>query len=1084
MAKKSKLTEKASRMPDLEALGKELAIHEYLESIPTINSEAAKSHRFTLLLNSLFGVQPGFIEDYVKGIETYLKAKGKDRIHRGRADQLSGSLIIEFEKDLTKAAKVDEAEGQLKRYTACAWSQEPPGGRNKYLCLATDGLQFRAYAPIAEDPSKQAVEPDEITLNLLEDFDAPKIVQRDGWEEFYFLLDRYLLRKTILHPTSDHIVKDFGPNSHAFQVVADALVRVWREVQDHSDYSVLYEAWDKYLRIVYGTSQADEELFVRHTYLATLAKLMVWSRLAGRHDRPNDGDLIDILEGTYFRDGLRIENFLEEDLFSWIARKETKQTAIETARLLLGLLGDYNLREISEDVLKALYEELVDPVTRHDLGEYYTPDWLAHRIVRRLLEPSPESTVLDPACGSGTFLYMAIREKRRLLGDSMKTLTHVLSGVVGLDIHPLACIIAKANYVLALGDLMTKRRRRVAIPVYLANSIRPPEREVRRQLWHKVECYRTSIDDRETHIPASLITDPDKYDLAIEAARDFAVHSKEKEVNAKAFGTFLKRQHPGLLDDEDEVGVLFSVAHALKKIIKARRDTIWVFVLKNIYRPLFLREQFDIIVGNPPWLSYRYVEQPDYRDFLKYQITKTYGLVVGRANLVTHLELGTLFLVRSADLYLKPEGKIGFVLPKSIFSADQHDALRRGKIKRVHLKTTELWDLEGISPLFKTTAAAVYIGEKKKGKVEGPIPGEIMAGELPFRNAGLDKAEDRLSCQSASFSLSEMGESSFWSPGKRLKLDGSVYRGRFRQGASIVPRCFWFVDVRSSDLGYDEALPPLASSAYARNSAKKPYKDCVIEGAVESKFVYATLLPADMVPFGILCLRPIVLPLLKRWNTFYLQDADKARREGYVHLAGWLDRAQAEWKKRRGEKAKNMTSLERLNYQRLLTGQDPKASYRALYCTSGTHVCACVVRKMDLRRSLRGGLEPQDFVADTKTYHLETDSAEEGQYLSAFLNAPAVDKIIKEAQSRGLWGARDIHKKVLDLPIPQFGGEVADHCRLAEIGKACAKKVRRWVASGGPGKTKSIGVLRQRVRQMLSKELAEIDSIVKPMLRL
>jgi hypothetical protein len=47
------------------------------------------------------------------------------------------------------------------------------------------------------------------------------------------------------------------------------------------------------------------------------------------------------------------------------------------------------LRELSEDVLKSLCQELVDPKTRHGLGEDYTPDWLAARMVSRLLEEQP-----------------------------------------------------------------------------------------------------------------------------------------------------------------------------------------------------------------------------------------------------------------------------------------------------------------------------------------------------------------------------------------------------------------------------------------------------------------------------------------------------------------------------------------------------------------------------------------------------------------------------------------------------------------------------------------------------------------------
>jgi len=1078
MSKKSKLAEKSTRVPDIGAAGKELTIGTYLRVIEADNSESAKSQRFTLLLNSLFGVEPGFIEDYVRGVEKYLMAEGKDRFYRGRADQLSGNLIIEFENDLSKRAKSDEAESQLRRYAACAWSEEQPARRTNYLCLATDGRRFRAYAPIASDPAKRTIEPQDVSLAPLESIDAAKL----PWKDFYFFLDRYLLRKEVLHPTSESIVKDFGPTSHAFQVAEAALLRRWEDLKSHLDYAVLYEAWDKYLRIAYGSALADEKLFVRHTYLATLAKLMVWSRLAGKENHPSDGDILAILEGSYFKAQLGIENFLEEDFFSWVARKEAREAGLEIARLLLGLLSNYNLREISEDVLKALYEGLVDPATRHDLGEYYTPDWLAHRIVRRLLEPNPEASVLDPACGSGTFLYMAIREKKDRLGVSAKTLKHVLSAVVGIDVHPLACIVAKANYVLALGDLMAKRKQKVSIPVYLANSIRPPELEARPMLHLHVPCYRAEIDDHKVYIPESLTRDPERYDQAIEAAREFAAHSKGKKVDAKAFGNFLKGHYAGLLEDEDAVPVLFTVAETLKEMIEAGRDTIWAFVLKNLYKPLFLKERFDLVVGNPPWLSYRYVDQADYKSFLNNQITKYYQLV-RRAELITHLELGTLFLARSADLYLKADGRIGFVLPKSIFSADQHDALRRGKIKKVNLAPVELWDLEEVSPLFRTSAG-VYIGRKAKAEAKEGVPGEVVSGALPVRNASLDVAEKELRFERTEFHLSVMGARSFWSTAAGVEVAESPYKGQFAQGATIVPRFFWFVDLKVSEYGFDANVPPLVSSKSAQKLAKPAYKGCVIEGNVESQFIYATLLPADMLPFGFLRLQPVVLPVVIKWGDYRLRDADWARQEGFVHLADWLDKVQKEWLKRGGAKAKKISAIKWLDYRKKLTCQDPKVRFRAAYATSGTHVCACVVESKTVDKSAETGLKTQGFALDCTTYSLDAASREEAAYVVAAMNAPCVDAAIKSSQAKGLWGARHVHKKVLDLPIPKYDPAKKEHVRLAEIGEACAKRVGKWIASGGSGKVTSIGVLRQRVRDMLKAELAEIDSIVKPMLGL
>jgi len=85
-------------------------------------------------------------------------------------------------------------------------------------------------------------------------------------------------------------------------------------------------------------------------------------------------------------------------------------------------------------------------------------------------------------------------------------------------------------------------------------------------------------------------------------------------------------------------------------------------------------------------------------------------------------------------------------------------------------------------------------------------------------------------------------------------------------------------------------------------------------------------------------------------------------------------------------------------------------------------------------------------------------------------------------QSRGLWGPRDIHKKVLELPIPKFNHENPFHRRMAQLGQTCSTRVEHWLASGGRGEIKSIGRLRSMVREILRSELAEIDFLVKDLL--
>jgi hypothetical protein len=1073
MAKKSKLLEKGTRMPDIRETSLDETVREYLAAVQSLSSEAARAQRFTLLLQKLFGLQPGFIEDYVAGVEKYVKVRQKDAILRGKADELFGNVVIEFERNLTAAGKQAEAKGQLRKYVACLWSQEPVSQRTRYLCLATDGVLFTVYTPILDEPNKATLSPEDVRLEPVDAIDAARL---EPPREFYFWLDRYLLRREIMAPRSENIVKDFGLHSHAFQVTAQSLLTLWERLKGQPEFAVVYEAWEKYLRIVYGSALADDELFIRHTYLAILAKLMAWARLV-EGTTPDGSQIQGVLEGRFFKDQ-GIENFLEEDFFSWLARGEARETGIEVARLLLGLLRNYNLRELSEDVLKSLYQELVDPKTRHDLGEYYTPDWLAARMVARLLKEQPKAFVLDPACGSGTFLYQAVRQKRTLLGDSLETLAHIQDAVVGVDIHPLAVIVAKTNYVLALGDLLRKRRGKIAIPIYLSNAIRLPEREAQTTLWMQLPSYRIELDGQAIYLPEKLLDQPTLYDRAIEAAREFAVQWAGRTVSESDFTNYLAAQYPALAADKWLARALFAIAEAFRRFIEARRDTIWAFVLKNAYKPLFLKGRFDLVIGNPPWLSYRYVEQPDYQRFLKEQITKTYRLLSGKAELITHMELGTLFLLRAADLYLKEGGTIAFVLPRSIFSADQHDALRQGTFKGVHLTWSELWDLEGVKPLFNVPSCVLFGRKTSPLSPFGEVRGEVLSGRLPRRNASLLEAEAALKVEEVQFFLNRRGKRSFWGTAEGVHGIVSPYKKRFFQGATIVPRTFWFVEIAPSPLGFDPNLPPLVTSQRAQEQAKDAYRGLVFKGSVESRFLYATLLSTDLLPFGHLGYRLVVLPIEPEGDHYRLLTADQARQRGYIWLAEWLEKAQQEWQVRRGAKAERMNIYDRLDRFHGLTRQNPQAPYRVIYPDINRIMLATVVHtdKPICLRIQEQEIRVSGYVTDCKNYSYETNDEEEAYFICSILNSSVVDRLLLPFRRKEQVGHPDVHKKIFDVvPIPQFDPSQPEHRRLAELGKACSEQVAAWLAAGGPGKTQSIGRLRGMVREMLKKELAEIN---------
>jgi type I restriction-modification system DNA methylase subunit len=63
------------------------------------------------------------------------------------------------------------------------------------------------------------------------------------------------------------------------------------------------------------------------------------------------------------------------------------------------------------DILGNLYQSYFDPETRLALGEFYTPPEVVDFILDAVGYAGPQvivSRLLDPACGSGTFLVHAL----------------------------------------------------------------------------------------------------------------------------------------------------------------------------------------------------------------------------------------------------------------------------------------------------------------------------------------------------------------------------------------------------------------------------------------------------------------------------------------------------------------------------------------------------------------------------------------------------------------------------------------------------------------------------------------------------
>ena len=133
------------------------------------------------------------------------------------------------------------------------------------------------------------------------------------------------------------------------------------------------------------------------------------------------------------------------------------------------------------DALKHLYQALIPADLRRARGEFYTPDWLADRVLDLVgYGDDPAIRLLDPACGSGTFLVQAVNRIRRAPGFSERPPEEqhrlLLANIAGVDNNPLAVLTARINLLLALGELRHHATPGTRLRVQLADTLTPRPR--------------------------------------------------------------------------------------------------------------------------------------------------------------------------------------------------------------------------------------------------------------------------------------------------------------------------------------------------------------------------------------------------------------------------------------------------------------------------------------------------------------------------------------------------------------------------------------------------------------------------------
>ncbi|MCX8205480.1 MAG: N-6 DNA methylase, partial [Candidatus Nezhaarchaeota archaeon] len=454
------------------------------------------------------------------------------------------------------------------------------------------------------------------------------------------------------------------------------MMNVLNSVLNDRDVAPLFEAYKRIMETLYPKGSLDfvKELYVKHT----LMHMMVMASLSAVLNR--SGRDIDICSGSALPTDLDIAlPYLNWWKIAFDKMSEEHQEVIRKIAndiVVKAYLVDWDL-DSGEDVFRVLYELLVEPHVRRSIGEYYTPLWLVDRILSEFT--LKDKLVMDPFCGSGTFLVRAFHKKIEEGEDA----DSAYEEVVGFDINPLAVAVARAELIISYVRAMSKEpKKSLRLPrapprVYHADTL---------AVWFgggsltlSDPNYSRIVESLETHISREV-----KLEIGLPN-----IEPKDALSAVSNFERLLAIGIPMYMDSEDFENELANhllsglrednpIESVLREVVKEKKfisnlaalvkrygDGVWAAVLSSAASLILLNAiKPHVIVTNPPWVhitEYKTGYAEKIREDLRKALISSLKVTPKKASsLVIGSDVATAALYKALSMAAR-EG-VGFVM--------------------------------------------------------------------------------------------------------------------------------------------------------------------------------------------------------------------------------------------------------------------------------------------------------------------------------------------------------------------------------------------------------------------------------------
>jgi len=425
-----------------------------------------------------------------------------------------------------------------------------------------------------------------------------------------------------------------------------------------------------------------------------------------------------------------VYSLFEDDIFGWwrdgfteLMQKSSSELLRESVdnRLenfseavakVIFMLYKFDFREVAGDPLGDLYQKYFDKDTRKALGEFYTPVEVVNYILDAVgYKNIGSNRLLDPACGSGTFIVEALkRYLREAKGKAKKhgwayVLRELCNSpkIVGFDIHPFACLIARTRFMLELIPCFKKALEEEAprifylrrIPIFRTDSLAiemlPPEFQRQRQLTETKEDITFPVTlpmkiNSESSISANIILPSwgkilsysltlynlDEYFCTLQAMFDAvkklleveAEHVPETSLRAylqeylenkdfEQLANFFKPYADHMLNEIKRIRSEFGNG----RLIKSIEDRVLASLLKGYLR-------YDFVVGNPPYVRVQRLDRDMKRSYHAH-----YASAKGK------FDIYVIFIERGLQ-WVNERGRLGFITSNKFTQANYGKGIR------------------------------------------------------------------------------------------------------------------------------------------------------------------------------------------------------------------------------------------------------------------------------------------------------------------------------------------------------------------------------------------------------------------------